>query len=152
MDARSKASMKYDQANTVQIVIRLNKRTDEDILKYFAKLKRLNESRQGFIKSAIRDRITPVDQASIWISDGALIKCPNDDAVRAMITDVEPDEHGIRFADGLRYSYEPWTNEIHVVTAKEDIIHRYVFDWKTGKWEYDTAQDYEDIGIEEEID
>ena len=43
--------MKYNKENTVQLIIRLNKKTDEDLINW---LKHVN-NRQGYIKSLIRD-------------------------------------------------------------------------------------------------
>lgn len=51
MNSRSKASMKYNKENTVQLIIRLNKKTDEDLINW---LKHVN-NRQGYIKSLIRE-------------------------------------------------------------------------------------------------
>lgn len=53
MNSRSKASMKYNKENTVQLLIRLNKNTDADIIK------RLEEvgNKQGYIKNLIRFNI-----------------------------------------------------------------------------------------------
>lgn len=53
MNSRSKASMKYNKENTVQVLIRLNKNTDADIIK------RLDEvgNKQGYIKNLIRFNI-----------------------------------------------------------------------------------------------
>lgn len=50
MNSRSKASMKYNKENTVQVLVRLNKNTDADIIKI------LNEvgNKQGYIKTLIR--------------------------------------------------------------------------------------------------
>ena len=51
MNSRSKASIKYNKENTVQLLIRLNKKTDKDIIEW---LKNVN-NRQGYIKSLIRE-------------------------------------------------------------------------------------------------
>ncbi len=53
MNSRSKASMKYNKENTVQVLVRLNKNTDADIIK------RLDEvgNKQGYIKNLIRFNI-----------------------------------------------------------------------------------------------
>ena len=50
MNNRSKASAKYNKNNTVQILLRLNKNTDADIMDQLTGLK----SRQGYIKALIR--------------------------------------------------------------------------------------------------
>lgn len=52
-DAQKKASERYDKANTKLITLKLNKRTDSDVLD------RLDEvpSKQGYIKRLIRDDI-----------------------------------------------------------------------------------------------
>lgn len=50
-EAKKKAQAKYDRINTVQIHLKLNLKTDADIIE------RLNrvESKQGYIKQLIRD-------------------------------------------------------------------------------------------------
>lgn len=52
-DAQKRAVLKYDAANTTQIHLKLNNKTDADILDYLAQL----DNVQGFIKSAIRSQI-----------------------------------------------------------------------------------------------
>lgn len=49
-DAQKKATKKYDAANTVQVRLKLNLNTDQDIL---ARLEEV-ESKQGYIKELIR--------------------------------------------------------------------------------------------------
>ena len=49
-DAQKRAVMKYDEANTVQIKMKLNLKTDADIL---AKLEKV-PNKQGYIKALIR--------------------------------------------------------------------------------------------------
>lgn len=49
-DAQKRASRKYNAANTRQVIIRLNKRTDADILATLA----ARENVQGYIKALIR--------------------------------------------------------------------------------------------------
>lgn len=48
--AQIKASNKYDKENTKQISLRLNKKTDADILKHLETV----GSKQGYIKELIR--------------------------------------------------------------------------------------------------
>lgn len=52
-DAQKRAVRKYDDVNTVQIKMKLNKKTDADVLG------RLDEvsNKQGYIKSLIREDI-----------------------------------------------------------------------------------------------
>lgn len=53
--------MKYNAANTKQIIIRLNKRTDADILATLA----ARENVQGYIKALIRADVSePTEDAS----------------------------------------------------------------------------------------
>ena len=52
-ESQRKASAKYDQEHTVTITLKLNKRTDADILKWLSYKKNM----QGAIKDLIRDRI-----------------------------------------------------------------------------------------------
>lgn len=53
-EAAKRASAKYDKENTIQIMLKLNKRTDADILEFFS---HLDETRMGFIKKAIREKM-----------------------------------------------------------------------------------------------
>ena len=57
-DAQKRAVLKYDAANTTQIHLKLNNKTDADILAYLAQL----DNVQGFIKSAIRCQIGCQDE------------------------------------------------------------------------------------------
>lgn len=50
---QAKASEKYDQANTVQFKLKLNKKTDADIIEFLAGLK----NKQGLVKYLIREEI-----------------------------------------------------------------------------------------------
>lgn len=49
-EAQKRASAKYDKMNTVQVILKLNKNTDGDILDKL----RAVPNRQGYIKSLIR--------------------------------------------------------------------------------------------------
>ena len=49
-EAMKAAQKKYDEANTVQVKLKLNRKTDADILNRLAKA----ESKQGYIKALIR--------------------------------------------------------------------------------------------------
>lgn len=55
-EARKRASAKYDAANTVQIKMKLNKRTDADILDWLA-----DKSKQQYIKRLIREDMQRFD-------------------------------------------------------------------------------------------
>lgn len=48
--AQLKAQEKYDKVNTIQIKLKLNKKTDADIIAWLYN----NENKQGYIKSLIR--------------------------------------------------------------------------------------------------
>ena len=52
-EAQKRATAKYDAANTTQLKIKLNKRTDKDVID------RLNtvENKSSYVKSLIRDDI-----------------------------------------------------------------------------------------------
>lgn len=50
-DAKKKASLKYDADNTKQIKMKLNKKTDADILAHLAE----KDNVQGYIKQLIRE-------------------------------------------------------------------------------------------------
>lgn len=52
-DAQKKAIAKYDEKNTRQVKLKLNKITDKDILDKLDSV----ENRQGYIKSLIREDI-----------------------------------------------------------------------------------------------
>lgn len=51
--AQQRAVEKYDRENTVQLHLKLNKKTDADILDYLDGL----SNKQGFIKTLIRNAI-----------------------------------------------------------------------------------------------
>lgn len=60
-DAQKRASRKYNAANTKQVIIRLNKRTDADILETLA----ARENVQGYIKALIRaDESAPTEDVN----------------------------------------------------------------------------------------
>lgn len=48
--AQLRAQEKYDKANTVQITLKLNKKTDKDIIDYLSDC----DNKQGVIKALIR--------------------------------------------------------------------------------------------------
>ena len=50
-EAQLKAIKKYDKANTKQLVLKLNKKTDKDILTHLDAL----PNKQGYIKELIRE-------------------------------------------------------------------------------------------------
>lgn len=50
MNNRSKASAKYNKENTIQVLVRLNKNTDADIIETLNNV----VSKQGYIKNLIR--------------------------------------------------------------------------------------------------
>lgn len=49
-EAQKRASIKYDKANTVQKLLKLNKKTDKDILDWIS-----GKNFQGYVKALIRD-------------------------------------------------------------------------------------------------
>jgi len=49
-EAQKKASARWDAANTIQVKLKLNKRTDADILQKLSSV----SSKQGYIKELIR--------------------------------------------------------------------------------------------------
>lgn len=51
--AQIRAVAKYDKNNTTQITLKLNNKTDSDILEYLQKC----DNKQGLIKDAIRKHI-----------------------------------------------------------------------------------------------
>lgn len=53
-EAAKRASIKYDKANTRQIILKLNKRTDADLLEWLDEIQRTGGSKQGMIKKALR--------------------------------------------------------------------------------------------------
>lgn len=54
-----KPQEKYDKANTTQIKLKLNLKTDADILEYLDKV----ENKQGTLKRLIRQEIAKKEQA-----------------------------------------------------------------------------------------
>lgn len=53
-EAQKRATIKYEKANVLQISLKFNKNTDQDIIEF---LDTLTESRTGFIKKAIRKQM-----------------------------------------------------------------------------------------------
>lgn len=53
-EAAKRASIKYDKANTRQIILKLNKKTDADLLEWLDEIQRTGGSKQGAIKKALR--------------------------------------------------------------------------------------------------
>ena len=53
-DAQRKAVAQYDKNNTVRYTLKLNKKTDNDIIDYLKSM----HNKQGTIKGCIRDKIT----------------------------------------------------------------------------------------------
>ena len=53
-EARRRAQAKYNKANTKQVTLRLNKRTEADIIEWLEGL----DNKQGYIKSLIRADMT----------------------------------------------------------------------------------------------
>jgi hypothetical protein len=49
-EAQKRASIKYDKANTVQKLLKLNKKTDADILDWIS-----GKNFQGYVKELIRE-------------------------------------------------------------------------------------------------
>ena len=49
-EAQKRAIKKYDDANTIQFKLKLNRRTDHDILRRLEEV----ENKQGYIKALIR--------------------------------------------------------------------------------------------------
>ena len=56
--AQLRAQAKYDTANTIQIKLKLNKKTDTDIIKRLSEA----DSKQGYIKELIRSDIKADNQ------------------------------------------------------------------------------------------
>lgn len=49
-EARKRAQLKYNKAHTKQVTLRLNKRTESDIIEWLGK----SDNKQGYIKALIR--------------------------------------------------------------------------------------------------
>lgn len=58
-DAKRKAIRKYDAANTKQIHLKLNLKSDVDILERLAQAAETAEGMQGYIKRLIRQDMNP---------------------------------------------------------------------------------------------
>lgn len=56
-DAQQRASAKYDAENTVQVRLKLNRKTDADIIEHLAAI----GNKQGYIKALIRQDMTPAE-------------------------------------------------------------------------------------------
>lgn len=60
--AVKKAVRKYDEENTVQVNIKLNKKTDSDILEILEAV----TNKQGFIKELIRTNMGNLDEYGVF--------------------------------------------------------------------------------------
>lgn len=58
--AQKRRSMKYDAAHVVQYNLRLNKKTDADLLALLADLRASGRSMQGWIKEAMREKMARI--------------------------------------------------------------------------------------------
>lgn len=58
-EAEKRASRKYDQKMVVQIGLRLNRKTDADII---GRLNQLERSKMGYIKEAVREKMKREDR------------------------------------------------------------------------------------------
>lgn len=58
-DAKRKAIRKYDAANTKQIHLKLNLKSDADVLERLAQAAETAEGMQGYIKRLIRQDMNP---------------------------------------------------------------------------------------------
>lgn len=56
-EAQKRATAKYDSANTVQLKLKLNVKTDADILAVLEQVAHLPGGKQGYIKRLIRQHI-----------------------------------------------------------------------------------------------
>lgn len=70
-ESTKKAIAKYDKEHCVVITIKLNKKTDADILAAFEGI----DNRQGFIKQAIREKITGSAPVSDSLADEIIRTC-----------------------------------------------------------------------------
>lgn len=53
-EAAKRSSAKYDKIHTRQIILKLNKKTDADLLAWLDEIQRTGGSKQGAIKKALR--------------------------------------------------------------------------------------------------
>ena len=63
-EAEKRRSKKYDAANVTQYNLRLNKKTDADLLALLADLRASGRSMQGWIKEAMREKAAKERQNS----------------------------------------------------------------------------------------
>lgn len=56
-EAAKRATIKYEKENTVQLKMKLNRKTDADILECLQAIGAAGGSKQGFIKEAIREKM-----------------------------------------------------------------------------------------------
>lgn len=61
-DSVKKAVRKYDDANTTKVVLKLNNKTDADILDWLGQ----SDNKQGYIKKLIRKDIAENDGSEDW--------------------------------------------------------------------------------------
>lgn len=63
-EALKRAKEKYDKENTTQVCLKLNLRTDVDILARLAEMSALEGGKQGYIKGLIRADIQKAEASS----------------------------------------------------------------------------------------
>ena len=60
-EARKRANAKYQANNTVQFSLKMNKRTDADIIEKFNHEKQSGDGLQGYVKKLVRDDLKAHD-------------------------------------------------------------------------------------------
>lgn len=108
-DAQLKASRKYDQQNTRLIQLKLNKKTDSDILDFLDGL----DNRQGYIKELIRKQISGEDQKPVPVIEKKIV---SGEFLEGKFVTVSID--GKEFRRKVHYS-EKWGDLIIVVFNNE---------------------------------
>ena len=70
-DAKRRAIKKYDAANTKQLHLKLNLKTDADIIEYLGR----QESVQGYIKRLIREDMNSIKNPGAFFSNPVCAMC-----------------------------------------------------------------------------
>ena len=126
-EAAKRASAKYDKENTTQYILKLNKKTDADIIEYCTNLIRLGGSRQGFMKIAIRELIKKVKEAPIYMSQSAVGIC-------SIFNEADIRSHLNSELIGLTVEYVHDENEIHVYANKTETLEEYRYSKSLERW------------------
>lgn len=107
-DAQKRAKAKYDRENTKQVMLKLNLKTDADIISYLEGVGNV----QGLIKQLLRREISPT-YMGVSVETIAFMY----DYLRGRDLDLTGD-YTQGFKDGMQYALDKFSHEFQTVTYK----------------------------------